>query len=156
MNRRHLLWLGSAALVAGAGVASGWLLAGSPASAAPVLRVFRSPSCGCCGAWVAYMAERGFEVSVEMRDDLAPVKARHGVPAALEACHTALVDGYVIEGHVPADDVLRLLAERPAATGLAVAGMPVGSPGMEQGGMAEPYQVVLFGPQRTTLWSTHG
>lgn len=156
MNRRTLIRLGSMALVAGIGATSGWLLAGAPAGAAPRLLVHRSPACGCCGAWVAHMAQAGFAVDVEMLDDLAPLKARLGVPPTLAACHTATVDGYVIEGHVPAPDVRRLLAERPDATGLAVPGMPVGSPGMEQGTMFDAYQVVLFDRHRSTIWSTHG
>ncbi|MEC9344742.1 MAG: DUF411 domain-containing protein [Pseudomonadota bacterium] len=155
MNRRGFLWIGAGALAAAAGTAGGWLLAGAPAGAAPRLLVHRSPSCGCCGAWIEHMAANGFDVEVEMLDDLGPVKTRLGVPATVEACHTATVGGYVVEGHVPAADVHRLLAERPAATGLAVPGMPIGSPGMEQGSTREPYRVILFGQHRQSTWSTY-
>lgn len=105
--------------------------------------VYRSPACGCCNAWVDHMRAAGFRVQVEDRADLAPVKAEMGVPFDLSSCHTALVEGYVVEGHVPAEDVRRLLAERPDVKGLAVPGMPVGSPGME-GPSPEPYTVVAF------------
>lgn len=113
------------------------------AEAAAEMVVYRSPACGCCTAWVEHMREAGFQVRVEDRTDLAPVKAEMGVPADLSSCHTARVGGYVIEGHVPADDVRRLLAEEPDVKGLAVPGMPVGSPGME-GPNPEPYSVVAF------------
>lgn len=105
--------------------------------------VYRSPTCGCCIRWVDHLREAGFRVRVEDRRDLAPVKAELGVPADLASCHTARIGGYVIEGHVPAEDVRRLLAERPDVKGLAVPGMPVGSPGME-GPDPEPYDVVAF------------
>lgn len=116
----------------------------SPASAAPAVTVWKAESCGCCGGWVDHMRKAGFPVTVHVVDDVDPVKARLGVPGPLQSCHTAQVDGYVLEGHVPADSVARLLRERPAAKGLAVPGMPQGSPGMETG-TKDPYQVVLFG-----------
>lgn len=119
-----------------------------PSSAAaelPKMTVTRDPNCGCCGGWVAHVKAAGFPVEVIETADLAPLKARLGVPAALVACHTAEVSGYAIEGHVPAEAIKQLLAEGPQATGLAVPGMPVGSPGMEVSGMqAETYEVVLF------------
>jgi hypothetical protein len=91
------------------------------------------------------MRDNGYTVEVEDMDDLTSIKARYGVPAALQSCHTAIVDGYVIEGHVPVADIQRLLAERPDAVGLAVPGMPVGSPGMEiPGAEPEPYEVLVF------------
>lgn len=114
------------------------------AEAAGEMVVYRSPACGCCTAWVEHMREAGFQVRVEDRTNLAPVKAEMGVPADLSSCHTARVGGYVIEGHVPASDVRRLLAEEPDVKGLAVPGMPVGSPGME-GPNPERYSVVAFG-----------
>lgn len=110
----------------------------------PRIHVYKSPWCGCCAGWVDHMRRAGFDVRISEVDDVDPVKDRHRVPPELRSCHTALTDGYVIEGHVPAGDVLRLLAERPEAVGLAVPGMPAGSPGMEQDGLREPYQVVLF------------
>ncbi len=109
--------------------------------------VTRDPACGCCGAWVAHVQQAGFPVEVIETGDLAPLKGRLGVPEALFACHTAEVEGYAIEGHVPASTIRRLLVQRPQAAGLAVAGMPVGSPGMEvPGATPETYEVILFGP----------
>lgn len=117
------------------------------AEALPQMIVTRDPTCGCCGAWVAHIEAAGFPVEVIEAGDLAPIKARLGVPQTLIACHTAQIDGYAIEGHVPAGAIRRLLTERPQAAGLAVAGMPVGSPGMEVPGTPpETYDVVLFGP----------
>lgn len=112
----------------------------------PEVLVTKDPSCGCCEAWVKHLRDAGFPVRV-VNAPVNPVKARLGVPRELASCHTAQVGGYVVEGHVPAAAIKRLLAEKPSATGLAVPGMPVGSPGMEVNG-AEPatYEVVLFGP----------
>jgi hypothetical protein len=104
----------------------------------------KDPNCGCCSGWVQHLRDAGFAVRVEETSDLESVRARLGVPADLAACHTAEVVGYVVEGHVPATAVRRLLAERPNAKGIAVPGMPVGSPGME-GDRPTPYTAVLFG-----------
>ena len=117
--------------------------------------VYRSPSCGCCGAWVEHMRAAGFTVRVENLEDLSPVKQQFGVVPALQSCHTAIIDGYVIEGHVPAEDVRRLLTERPQATGLSVPGMPIGSPGMEMGNRREPFDVVLFSATDTQVYTRH-
>ncbi|ACY48266.1 DUF411 domain-containing protein [Rhodothermus marinus] len=114
------------------------------ASAQPTLTVFKSPTCGCCGKWVEHMKAAGFNVRVEDVQDLSAIKARFHVPGTLHSCHTAIVEGYVIEGHVPAADVWRLLREKPDVTGLAVPGMPIGSPGMEQGFRVDPYDVLAF------------
>jgi len=119
------------------------------------IHVYKSPWCGCCGAWVDHMRGAGFEVRVTELEDLAPVKARYGVSQELQSCHTGIIEGYVIEGHVPARDVSRLLKERPEAIGLSVPGMPVGSPGMEQGERREPYQVVLFSPSKRTVYARY-
>lgn len=119
------------------------------------LIVYKTPWCGCCGAWVDHMRANGFDVTVMEREDLAPVKAQFHVPPALQSCHTGLIEGYVVEGHVPATDVTRLLAERPSAAGLAVPGMPIGSPGMEQGHMRDPYNVVLFGDSGQSVFATY-
>ncbi len=108
------------------------------------ITVYKSAQCMCCGNWVSYMRRRGYKMTVHNMDNLDTVKKMAGVPDLLQACHTALVKGYVIEGHVPAEDVARLLAERPKARGIAVPGMPMGSPGME-GRRAERYHVVMFG-----------
>ncbi|HYG90908.1 MAG TPA: DUF411 domain-containing protein [Azospirillum sp.] len=125
-----------------------------PAQAAGGVTVWKAASCGCCGNWVEHMRKAGFTVTVHEVDDVDPVKARLGVPGALQSCHTAEIDGYVLEGHVPADSVARLLRERPTAKGLAVPGMPQGSPGMETG-VKEPYRVVLFGtPDGARVYET--
>jgi hypothetical protein len=116
------------------------------AETGPAITVHRDPGCGCCGGWVEHLKHAGFATTVIASRELDAVKRRLGVPAELASCHTAEVEGYVVEGHVPASAIRRLLAERPAAAGLAVPGMPVGSPGME-GGTPETYEVVLFGPQ---------
>lgn len=108
------------------------------------LTVYKTPTCGCCDGWVAHMREAGFAVTVNNVPDTGPVRARHGLPDALAACHTGLVGGYLIEGHVPAADVRRLLAQKPAAIGLAVPGMPMGSPGMETlRNDRDPYDTLL-------------
>lgn len=111
------------------------------------VEVAKSPTCGCCSAWVAHMRAEGFDVAVRdvPQDLLNQIKARAGVSPDVASCHTAAVEGYVVEGHVPAADVRRLLAERPAARGLSVPGMPVGSPGMEMGAARDPYDVILIG-----------
>jgi hypothetical protein len=117
-----------------------------PACAEPSsITVHRDPNCGCCSAWVQHLRSAGFVVNVEETSDLESVRTRLGVPPALASCHTAEANGYLIEGHVPAVAVRRLLAERPNAKGLSVPGMPVGSPGMEGSGEPQPYTVVLFG-----------
>lgn len=125
-------------------VAAGWagVMFASPAPAQEVT-VYKSPWCGCCGGWVDHMRDNGFSVTVHETEDLDPIRAEHGVSDELMSCHTAVVDGYTIEGHVPAADVARLLREKPEARGLAVPGMPAGSPGMEAAGR-EPYDVLLF------------
>lgn len=139
-SRRAVLGAGSALLVAG--------LAGcAEAAARPVpLAVRRNPGCGCCEAWTEQMRASGrFIVTSQDDPDLAAFKSARGVPADLASCHTAIVGDYVVEGHVPLADVVRLLDERPAIAGIAVGGMPMGSPGMEQpGGGNEAYDVVAF------------
>lgn len=124
------------------------LLAGMPvlARTPPTIDVWKSPTCGCCGDWITHMREAGFELRIHDSGNNA-ARARFGLPAKYGSCHTALIDGYVIEGHVPAADVARLLRERPAALGLAVPGMPIGSPGMdgpEYGGRKDPYDTLLI------------
>jgi hypothetical protein len=119
------------------------LLSATPA-AAGTLEVYKSPTCGCCKKWISHLEENGLDVTPRDVPDLVPYKIRAGLTPALASCHTAFVDGYVIEGHVPAREISRLLAERPDARGLAVPGMPVGSPGMEQGDAREPYEVLLI------------
>lgn len=115
----------------------------------PAMTVWKSPWCGCCGSWVKHMKTAGFNVKVVEVEDLAAVKSEAAIPERLQSCHTARVGGFVIEGHVPAEDVKRLLAERPKALGLVVPGMPAGSPGMETG-EHDPYDVLLLNPNGET------
>jgi hypothetical protein len=126
--------------------------------ALPLMVVHKSPSCGCCGSWIEHMQKAGFKVETRNVDDMGPVKARVGVPFAKGSCHTAEVGGYFIEGHVPAEDVKRLLAEHPDARGLTVPGMPAGSPGMElPDGSVQPYVVELVARDGTTsVFARHG
>jgi hypothetical protein len=129
---------------------------GSVSAEPDVVKVYRSPSCGCCEKWAAHLESAGFEVELHEVRSLDHLKASHGVPPSLASCHTAVVDGYVVEGHVPAADVVRLLEERPPILGIAVPGMPIGSPGME-GPNPERYQVKSFdGSGRTEVFATHG
>lgn len=114
--------------------------------AAGEVTVYKSPTCGCCKQWVTHLRDHGFTVKATDVSDVDPYKRKHGLPRRLGSCHTALVDGYVIEGHVPADDIKRLLTERPNVKGLAVPGMPMGSPGME-GPRKDPYAVLSFDAQ---------
>lgn len=129
------------------GIVAMALMSPRVSAAAPtrVIRVHKDPNCGCCSGWVDHLKAAGFDVAVQETANLRDVRRRLGVPDDLTACHTADAGGYAVEGHVPAAAIERLLKERPAATGVAVPGMPVGSPGME-GGTPERYAVVLFGP----------
>lgn len=106
--------------------------------------VYRDPACGCCHKWVDYLKAQGFQVTDYVREDMAAVKRSLGVPSNLESCHTAVIGGYVVEGHVPAEDIRRLLREQPEAVGIAVPGMPVGTPGMEMSDRKDNFSVVLF------------
>ena len=121
------------------------------------MRVYSSPACGCCSLWVDHLEEHGFEVETVHRDDMFEVKRSLGVADHLASCHTGVVNGYLVEGHVPADDIRRLLAEVPDARGLAVPGMPIGSPGMEVEDRLDPYDVLLIGEDgSTTVWASYG
>ncbi len=139
-----LLAIGPAAMPVPAGAAD-----------APTVEVWKTPSCGCCRAWVSHLEEAGFRVKVNQLDDLAPVKRRFKVPPELSSCHTAVVDGYVVEGHVPADDIVRLLKERPALQGIFVPGMPVGSPGMEGPGAWRYDVLAVDAAGRVGVFATH-
>ena len=115
---------------------------------ASTVQVYKSPTCGCCANWVKHLQQHGFRTQVTETDDVAAIKAQHRIPARAQSCHTVVVDGYVIEGHVPAADVQRLLKERPAVVGLAVPGMPIGSPGMEVPNVKpQAYDVLMFDKQ---------
>ena len=120
------------------------LIQAQTSPARPVMTVYKSPTCGCCSNWIAHMKENGFEVKSLDVDDIDVVKKGNGVPAAVSSCHTAVVGGYVVEGHVPASAVKRMLSEKPAIAGIAVPGMPAGSPGMEVPGRQDAYSVVSF------------
>ena len=118
--------------------------------------VYKSPTCGCCAKWIEHLEESGFDVDVREETDMNSVKAKHGVRPEYSSCHTALVDGYVIEGHVPADQIVRLLAEKPEVLGISAPGMPVGSPGMESNNPSQhqDYDVVTFdGSGNTELFA---
>jgi hypothetical protein len=124
--------------------------------APPLVTVYKSPTCGCCAAWVDHLEASGFRVETVDVDDLDAIKVQYGIPDSLASCHTAVVGGYVVEGHVPAGDVHRLLRERPEAGGLAVPGMPIGSPGMETPGRpSEPYAVLLVDDGGTSVFARH-
>jgi hypothetical protein len=124
-------------------IAAAALLLPVGAVLAAEIAVYKSPTCGCCSKWVRHLEANGFTVKAYDVQNVNAYKDRHGVPVPLGACHTALVEGYVVEGHVPAADIKRMLAERPKIKGLAVPGMPAGSPGME-GPHAEAYEVLSF------------
>ena len=129
-----------------AGAAAALLPRRLTAAERPLMTVHKDPNCGCCAAWVQHVERAGFATRIIETRQLDAVKKRLGVPDDLAACHTAEVSGYLVEGHVPAAALRRFLADKPKAVGLAVPGMPVGSPGME-GGQPEPYDVVQFGPE---------
>lgn len=107
--------------------------------------VHKSPWCGCCEGWIAHLEHAGAKVTIHNEEDLTPTKTRLSVPDHLQSCHTAVVDGYVIEGHVPIADIARLLKAKPKAKGISVPSMPAGSPGMEMGNRKDAYNVILFG-----------
>jgi hypothetical protein len=135
MNRRRK-FLG--ALAGGLALGAAWRAHG-----APLIEVYKSPGCGCCDDWIEHLRANGFEVRAHDVEDTSVYRRRYHVPVRFASCHTGVVAGYSIEGHVPAREIKRLLAERPKAQGLAVPDMPAGSPGME-GPKSEPYDVLLF------------
>ena len=140
VTRRSLATLALAAILAWAG--SVWMAA---QTAKPQMTVYKSATCGCCSKWVEHMQGNGFEVKAINVDDIDKVKRERGVPADAASCHTAIVNGYVVEGHVPADAVQKMLKEKPSIAGIAVPGMPMGSPGMEvPGGQKEAFNIVSF------------
>jgi hypothetical protein len=122
------------------------------------VQVYKDATCGCCALWVEHLRTAGFSATVTDAADMAVIKTKYGVPSKARSCHTAVVDGYVIEGHVPAADVQRLLKERPKIAGIAVPGMPIGSPGMEVASVKpQPYDVLAFDKAgQTTVFASHG
>ena len=149
MTRRQILVALSTALAAGVRTAAQTL---------PSVRVYRDPTCGCCGLWVEHLRKAGFAATVTEVADIGAIKTKYGVPPRVSSCHTAVVENYVLEGHVPAEDVRRLLQERPDLAGIGVPGMPIGSPGMEVAGMKpQAYDVLAFDKKGTTrVFSSHG
>ena len=137
--RSKLIFLASAVLLV---VVTGLIVAQQREAKATVT-VYKTPTCGCCSKWVDHLREAGFEVETRDLKDLSSIKAQYGVQRAFSSCHTGIVEGYVVEGHVPAEHVARLLEERPDVAGITVPGMPIGSPGME-GPNPQPYEVLSF------------
>lgn len=146
-TRRDWLQMSIGALLIG--VPARALDAVAPAAQNTPIEVWKSPTCGCCTLWVDHMRANGFQPTVHDVLDVAPIKRKLGVPSALESCHTAVVAGFALEGHVPADVVRQMLKTKPQIAGLAVPGMPMGSPGME-GSRKDPYNVVAFTRSGTT------
>ena len=146
MNRRQALAVFGAAIVATRAAAG---------EARPLVEIWKSPTCGCCGGWTRHLQQSGFATQVHLVDDTSDARRVAGIPDRLASCHTARVGGYAIEGHVPAADIRRLLAERPKAVGLASPGMPAAAPGMDLAS-SEPYDVLLVGRDgRTMLFARH-
>ena len=132
------------------------LLASAETAVAATLLVTKTAFCGCCKVWVERMKAAGFTVEVKDVESVTPTARKLAVPDKLRSCHTAEIGGYAIEGHVPAADIKRLLAQKPKAAGIAVPGMVAGTPGMEQGGHSEPYQVILFDRTgKTRVFASH-
>ena len=151
-------WLVRAAGTISGGLALAMILPrASDASPKPAaITVYKDPACGCCTKWVEHLRASGLAPEVHDRDDMDALKDSLGVPSELRSCHTAVAGRYVIEGHVPAADVKKLLAAAPAnVIGLAVPGMPAGSPGMEMGARSDRYDVIAFGAKRTTRVFAH-
>jgi hypothetical protein len=124
-------------------------------AADPKMTVYRTATCGCCGKWVDHLEANGFDVDVQTVTETASYRQKYGVPAKLASCHTGVLSGYTVEGHVPAADIKRLLKEKPKGKGLAVPGMPLGSPGMEAP-KSERYAVLLFQEDgSTTVFAQH-
>ncbi len=119
-------------------------------AAAPTIKVYKEPTCGCCAMWVDHMRKAGFKLEVEDTYEMAAVKRDAGLPLQLQSCHTAFVGDYVFEGHIPAEVIARFLAEAPAAKGLSVPGMTIGSPGMEMGDRVDPYDIIAFDAEGNT------
>jgi len=131
-------------------------VSGAQAELAKNIVVYKSPHCGCCTKWVNYLEGRGYRVEAINTQDVYVWKKKYAVPEKIAACHTAVIDGYVVEGHVTDRDIKRLLLTRPNISGIAVPGMPVGTPGMENGNAREAYDVISFDEEgRTEVFVKH-
>ncbi len=131
------------------------LMACTAQAQTPIL-VYKSPACGCCNAWISHLRDSGFNVEPRDLDDMTTIKRRYDVPQGMWSCHTAVVENYVVEGHVPAAEITRMLAERPPIRGLAVPGMPAGSPGMEVDGYSQAYTVWSFSEAGSAAFAEYG
>jgi len=118
------------------------------------IKVYKSPTCGCCANWIKHLEAAGFNVEVENSEAMAMVKAEAGVPVQLQSCHTAKIGDYVFEGHVPIETIVRFMEEKPDVQGLAVPGMPVGAPGMEMGDRVDPFDVIAFDGTTTSVYES--
>ena len=146
VTRRSFMLMAATALAGGVLPAAGQTM--------PRVTMYKNPACGCCGEWAKHMEANGFRVETHMVADVTPIKQKYGVPESLFSCHTASVGDYALEGHVPAADVWRLLRERPAVKGLAVPGMVVGSPGMEQG-PPQRFATIAFNGRQKRVFAQH-
>jgi hypothetical protein len=156
MNPRHSILACTLALAVGLGYTAA--AQPKPAASGSTVTVYKSPTCGCCSAWVEHLRANGFQVEAHNVSDaqLKAVASEGGVTSELTSCHTAKVGGYTLEGHVPAEDVQRMLKEKPAIAGIAVPGMPMGSPGMEQGGRKDPFDTIAFTKDgKKTVFAKH-
>lgn len=153
LTRRQILLSASAVVVT---LCSRVLAAAQAGSALPDVTVYKDPNCGCCSQWGAHMERASFTVKYVNTADMGAIRTKYRVPRTLQSCHTAVVGGFVVEGHVPADDVKRLIRTRPQVLGVAVPGMPIGSPGMEQGSRRQSYAVMTFDAAgKTTIFAEH-
>ncbi len=153
-NRRTATVIVSVVLLMASGAQAGPEPVGQSADQ-PLIKVWKTPTCGCCGKWVQHMQAAGFRLEVTDVANVDPIKTANGLPLNLASCHTALVGGYVVEGHVPASDVRRLLAEKPDIVGLTAPGMPPGSPGMDVPG-SPSFDVLSLGKDgKTAVYATH-
>jgi hypothetical protein len=152
LNRRD--WLKLSLTAAGAVIVSRPLPA-LAALGARQMTVYKTPACGCCGKWVEHIEQAGIKVTAHNLNDLTEIRATLGIPQSLQSCHAGVIEGLAVEGHVPADVILKALKEKPQGTLLAVPGMPVGSPGMEAGARKDAYDVILYDRKtgRTTVYA---
>ena len=156
MNIRNITFAAAAVAVAGLGVATYAQM--KPVSARPAAVVYKTSTCGCCSMWVDHLKANGFQVETKdvSSDEVRAVSKAAGLKDEGASCHTAKIGNYVVEGHVPASDIQKMLAEKPAIAGIAAPGMPMGSPGMDQGGAKEPYDVIAFTKDgKTSVYAKH-